>query len=412
MIKLSSKGFNTHFAILFLFCIACILFSSLLLDRLCVLYITILCVLLGKEEGNLINPYYLFILTPLSLLIYFNVGDFYMSDLSHKTWLIGILNMSAFIWAVHKTPSFRHINNCIGVPSLQSQKRHAIFMLLIGQSASFIPPIASILWIFNIAGMVVAFKTKEKKLLAIVLALFLLNAVSGMASKTEMLMYSMTFLICYSKYYVASQKQIRRLKIMAGVGVVFMIFAFTFANKGRDDGAPGESLSGYESQGVEWNYSMALFMPYMYITNGWTNLQYVMETQDTRTNGLWTARPLLGYVQLKSNFESEYQLQSKSSFNTFCFMTLGFKDFGFWLSILPTLLLGFYCKKIYSRFLISKSPFDIATYILVAMATLELFFSNHFFMQSYPFTVYILMELYKSIICRKGSLELEDNIIR
>lgn len=411
MIHFSNRSIRSYFTILFLGCIACALSSSLLLDRLCVLYITILCIVLGSKENNFVNPYYLFALTPISLLIYFNIGDFYMSDLNHETWLIGILNMTAFLFAVYKTPSFKNYKNCIGIYSKNNMRLHAIFMLVIGFSSEFVPSVASILWIFTIGGLVIALKTKEKSMILLALSVFLLTAMSGHASKMQMLMYCIVFLICYDKYYAINQHQKKRVKVLAIIGVIFMIFAFTFANKGRDDGATGDPLSIYESQGVEWNYSTGLFMPYMYITNGWTNLQYVMETQNTRTYGLWTLKPLLGYIQLKSNYEAEYALQSKSSFNTFCFMTVGFKDFGLWLSILPTLLLGFYCKKMYSRFLISRSPFDVATYVLVALATLELFFSNHFFMQSYPFTIFIEMELYKFLFCRADNIELEEKTV-
>ena len=55
----------------------------------------------------------------------------------------------------------------------------------------------------------------------------------------------------------------------------------------------------------------------------------------------------------------------------------------------------------------SRSPFDVACYVLTAIATLEMFFSNHFFMQSYPFTIVILMELYKKFIIQKKQIEIE-----
>lgn len=108
-------------------------------------------------------------------------------------------------------------------------------------------------------------------------------------------------------------------------------------------------------------------------------------------------KPILGYLGVDEKFSREYELIPYSSFNTFTFICCGFKDFGYWLSILSSLFLGFFVKKMYSRYLISKSPFDVTSYILVALATVEMFFSNHFFMQSYPFTVLIMMELYKYI---------------
>ena len=185
--------------------------------------------------------------------------------------------------------------------------------------------------------------------------------------------------------------------------VVFMVFTFSFANKGEDK----VELSYYEKKGVEWNTLEQYFMPYMYLTNGWTNLQYVTETQNTRTYGLWTIAPILGYTGLKERFSKELYLESYSSFNTFAYVTCAFKDFGYWLSIIMSVILGFFVKKIYSRYLMSRSPFDVACYVLTAIATLEMFFSNHFFMQSYPFTIVILMELYKKFIIQKKQIEIE-----
>lgn len=60
-----------------------------------------------------------------------------------------------------------------------------------------------------------------------------------------------------------------------------------------------------------------------------------------------------------------------------------------------SIFLGFYVKKIYSKFIISRSPFNVSIYVSVAVSVSVMFFSNHFFMLSYPFTLHILMELSK-----------------
>ena len=140
------------------------------------------------------------------------------------------------------------------------------------------------------------------------------------------------------------------------------------------------------------------------------NLQYVMETQDTRTYGLWMAKPLLGYLQVSNTLEPNYKIIPYSSFNTCAYMTYGFKDFGYWLSVLMSIFLGYFVKRVYSRYRMSRSPYDVAAYILVAQATLEMFFSNHFFTQSYPFTIVILMAAIKWIMRQRNALpELESN---
>ena len=230
----------------------------------------------------------------------------------------------------------------------------------------------------------------------VVVGLYLLFSFStGSISKLFMLMLTMTFLVSYDKYYAVTSKQKKRVLIVAAIGLVVMVSAFSFANKDRGSYDADEGLSYYSQHGIEWTGAARLFMPYMYLTSSWTNLQYVMETQDSRTYGLWLAKPLLGYMQMDESFKKEYQLESYSSFNTFGFITCGFKDFGFWLSIISAFFLGYYVKRIYERYLIRQSPFDVACYVLVGLATVEMFFSNHFFMQSYPFTVLIEMEIYK-----------------
>lgn len=383
--------------------------NNLIFDRIVVTIILVVCLILGSREKCFVNPYNLFCLTPISLLIYYNFGDVYMVNLTHKTFLLGIINMTAFICALNYTKDFSNISNCIGVKSNRSLIINTFILLTLGLSASFIPPLQSILWIFTYAGIVCAIKTKKITMYLVAIAFFLLSALSGSASKTSMLTFAVAFLFCYDKYFATTEKQKRRVKYFTILGVIFMVYSFSFANKDRGYYNAAEGVDAYTSQGMEWNYDANMFMPYMYITNGWTNLQYITETQDTRTYGLWFIKPLLGYIQVEDEFETEYEMNPYSSFNTKTYIACGFKDFGYWLSIISSFFLGFFVKKIYSRYLISRSPFDITCYVLVGLATLEMFFSNHFFMQSYPFTVVILMEFYKKI-CGSMEIEIEQNV--
>ena len=110
---------------------------------------------------------------------------------------------------------------------------------------------------------------------------------------------------------------------------------------------------------------------------------------------MWTFKPFLGYVQLDAPFEKEYELVAYSSFNTFTYIVCAYKDFGFFGSVFMSLFIGFYVKKVYSRFKVSQSPFDVAIYACVSLAVVEMFFSNHFFMQSYPFTILIVISIYR-----------------
>lgn len=384
--------------VLFLFVVVVVFIPSTIACRICAASLFIACILMGRKEPRLVNPYYLFSLTPLSLTLYSEVAGGYMLTLSHSTWVLAIINIYAFIFALFVTPSFKSIKNCIGVSNTSGLIIGAFIMYGIYLASRIVPELNALFWFTSIAAMVFALRSKKKIGLVFCAYLFLSSIFSGHSSKMEMLLYVLTFLICYDKFYSPTRKQRMTVAALAAIGVVFMIFAFSFANKerGQYDAESGQAY--YEQQGnFEWDYDSALLMPYLYFSTPWTNVEYVVQTQDERTNGLWMIKPILGYLGVDEKFSREYELIPYSSFNTFTFICCGFKDFGYWLSILSSLFLGFFVKKMYSRYLISKSPFDVTSYILVALATVEMFFSNHFFMQSYPFTVLIMMELYKYI---------------
>ena len=369
-------------------------FNSILLDKLLLLLVFVSCLLLGKKESSFINPFYLFSLTPLTLLIYFNVGSFYMVDLKHETYTLAILNMIAFIFALSFNNDYKKVLPYVGTNLSNDLILHSIILYILSLSANFIPFLSSVLWVFVVPAIICAMKSKNKIMIISMASLIVFSLIYGTSSKTGVLLYILTLLISYEKYYFKTANQKRRLFIYAIFGVFLMIFSFSFANKERGKYDSDDGLNYYSQQGIEWSLTSTAFLPYMYLTTGWSNLQYVTETQPKSTNGLWTIRPILGYLQLDDLFEKEYELVSYSTFNTFTFIVCAYKDFGFFGSVFMSLLLGYYVRKVYSKYKVSQSPFNVAIYACVSLAVLEMFFSNHFFMLSYPFTILIVMNMY------------------
>lgn len=375
--------------------------------RICVGCLLVGCILMGRKEPKFLNPFYLFSLTPFTLLIYSDVGGSYMLELTHSTWVLAIINIYAFIFAMALTPRFKTASNCIGISSKSGLLLAAFSMYLLTLMCSISSKMNSLFWFSDIAAIVFALKTKSKVGYLFCALIFVSSILSGGASKMGMLLFCISFLVCYDKYY-AKRIQWKKIAVLVLSAVVFMIFAFSFANKDRGHYDAQDGLEHYmKVGGFEWEHSALLFLPYMYLTTPWTNVQYVVNTQDNRTNGLWMIKPILGYIGVSDDYEKEYELVSYSSFNTFTFICCGFKDFGYWFSILASLFLGFFVKKVYSRYVISRSPFDITSYILVALATTEMFFSNHFYMLSYPFTAFIMMEFYKYITVLFGNRNID-----
>ena len=391
--------------------------NLIIVCRACVLFLLIICIIRGRQERYFLNPYYMFAIVPFTLLIYIKISNYHL-DLTTNTWLIAILNIAAFIIALDFTQGYKKISKCVGLGEGRKLTNHIMLLLGIG----FLPfvysiifksnmPFGSMISLFAIGAIVGAVKSKKKSLIILVTVMYVISWIEYV-SKFSILTFVLAVIIAYEKFYVTTTRQRMRLIIIAIIGVIIMIIAFSFANQGREN-ASGQAALNYYARygGAIWNGSSALFMPYMYLTTPWANLQYVMETQNTYTYGLWMLKPLLNFLQIDGLFGNAYNLTPYSNFNTFTYIACCFKDFGFWGSCISSAFLGFFTKKVYSRYEVSRSPLDVTCYILLSQAVLEMFFSNHFYMQSYPFTIVIMMGIYKLVFCRKSLTEIEPEYI-
>lgn len=388
---------NRNIISIFLFIIVVsLVFESIFVDKFCVFLIFVILFFLGRRERALFNPYFLFLGTPFSLLIYFNISDKYMLDLSHRTYFLAIFNMILFICSFMLTKDSKIVLSRVYFFNNFNILKINIFVFLgLSLLGFWIDSLSSFLWLFSIIAFVSAIKTRQIFYIIVILIFIIYVSTFGI-SKMQVLLYFLTFIISLDKYYNLRKHKIFN-KILIVLGFVLVIFSFSFTNKYRGAYDSNEVFFYYSGQGVDWKYSTELFLPFMYVTTGWTNLEYVINSQDSRTYGLWFVKPFLGYFSLDEefNFNDFYELIPYSSFNTFTFIAVGFKDFGYWFSGLSSIFIGFILKKVYFKYLNSFSPFDIATYIIFSLATIEMFFSNHYFMLSYPFTCLLIIGLYK-----------------
>lgn len=382
----------------FVLAVLCLIANSMELCRVTALVLVLICLGLGVQEDHIVNPYYLFILTPLTLLSYIDLGGSYFITLDVKTWNLAIINIYAFIFALKYTPEFRANSTQHYLIEGKNAYKHMFILYALTWLAPLSGPFYSVLSLLSGVVIILAFSTRNKKVIALYTLLIVFNMIVGSISKSALLTVLFAYLIGYERYYIKTSPQRIKVLLLSLSAALIMVYAFSFANKERGHYDADEGLSYYSRTGLEWNYDASLFLPYMYLETPWINLQYVMETQDTRTYGMWALKPFLGYVGLRN--DKVYDLEPYSSFNTFTFISCQFKDFGYYGSILLSLFLGFFVKKVYSLSRNRPSPFVIGSYVLVAQATLEMFFSNHFFMQSYPFTICIMMWLYQKFVAR------------
>lgn len=394
-----------------------IVINSILACRLSVLFLMVVCFIRARQENNFLNPYMLFLTVPFSLLIYADISR-YTNELSVSTWVLAIINIAVFIVSIDFTPEYKHINKCVGVGSGKRLKSQAIIFTILSILPSIYRaalggymPLSYIFSILGVAGVTCAMKSKNIRTIMLVCVITVASWIIYVP-KSSVLMFAIALLVSYEKYYIKTSKQKRKFMVLAALAIFVMILSFSFANQGRENGGGQAAVDYFTKYGdLVWNGNAALMMPYMYLTTPWYNLEYVVSTQDVRTMGLWLIKPFLGYLQLDSLFADFYTLTPYSTFNTFGFIAYNFKDFGYWGSCISTAILGVFVKKIYSRYKMSKSPLDIACYALVAQAVVEMFFSNHFFTQSYPFTIVIVMALYKMLFCKHNEIEVEEDYL-
>lgn len=229
-------------------------------------------------------------------------------------------------------------------------------------------------------------------------------------NKTVFIGLVILLFLCLQSYYnvkILSKSMILGL-LLAGLGMYIMFDLKSFLadggsfveffsdNRGTDE--IGVDALNYYGDRVDWNLSAGLLLPYIYLTTPWTNVQYVINTQSVHTYGLWFIKPILGWMQLDDLFEANYQLDAMTTFNTFTYLSVLYKDFGYYGSIFISFFLGYFVKRVYNDYCVSSSPIVLGCYTCCALATLEMFFSNHFFSQSYPFTIIVVCMMLRLII--------------
>lgn len=377
------------------------------------------CIFRGLSEKSFMNPFILFLLTPISLLIYNNkVNPHYLLCLDNKIYILAIVNMLAFLIVLNHRIMPVYNNYQLFDNSEYSNKYARLGKVLI--LFSFIPdvftlvfrtsmPLGALFSILLYIGITFAIKSEQKSTRKITYILVLIKLLLSF-NKTVILMSVFTVI---SALITKRNNNSRKIKLIIPAVIIisylFIIYAFPLKTYFRING----SFSGlssiddlrsitdnlYENYSNEWTFDSSLFMPYMSLITPWTNLNYVINTQPGCSYGLWIIKPLLGFLQVNTSGIDAYILRPMNgSFNTYGFLTVQVKDFGLYGAVLITILLGLFVSYSYNNYVRQQwNPIAIAEYSLVACAVFEMFYSNHFFSQGYTQAVYIVS--FVLIIC-------------
>lgn len=387
-------------------------------SRFVVTCIFIWCIYRGIHQDYYINPFILFSITPLSLMIYSEkVSSYFLRPLNQDTWIIAILNMIVFL-AAFDCANNRAVtsDNKLTFASLNRPNEslivHAIVLFVIGKLPDlfFIAtgshmPFGQFFSMCQFIGIALAYRSGHKKTSFLFYGIYIAITLLTTFNKTNFLMGTLVLLVCIEGDGADKRQRRKVIFLCLIVAIILILIAFPLKDYLQNGGdistffeSNMNSLADYYSDRVEWNGPTQLMMPYMYLTTSWNNLQYIMETINTHTYGLWLIKPLLGYMQIDNKVAAYNDLTPfRNAFNTYGFIAVQYIDFGLIGSALSSLLIGLLVGSVYRRYRYNPDGFNSACYGLVACATLEMFFSNHFWGQSYPFTIIIISWLYGKI---------------
>lgn len=422
--KLSSNSKNI-IAFLFLFLLVIIVFPPDSIFEFVNRIIFFSCVFLGVLDRNLFGPFVLFSITTLSILIYdIKYSSTFLLPLTTTTEIVIVSGNLSFIFGLLVTK--------IALPKIKQTrddnfiaKKEIYIVLFIGLLPSIIGtlislpqilsgqllqakenfalPIIGLFSLFKYLALVMSFSYGNKKLIIKIGILIILSLILNI-SKFEIGLLVTSILVPLIKYRYINLNRKGLYKLIPIVVLIFTLFLFIFDyyNTIRIKASLGEGFDllsyYYENGKIDSSVPRFLALPLMYFLTPWTNLNYVVETLPNFTNGLWTLKPLVSLFQLDLLFNISYvdKLQPySSSFNTFSYLSVIFSDFGILGAIIIPFILGIYIYSLYSLYLRSNNPFNVTIYIFNAYAVLLMFFSNHFFMLSYPFIIIILIGIYR-----------------
>ncbi len=362
--------------------------------------ILMLCYSKAKKSQNWYSPYYLFMVTIISYILYWErLGGIFMDELSLGTRIFIISGLLAVVVGfivcqnANRTPirvgkmnenfwivffigllptalsymMYGNIATLEGEELLEAKEKFSL--PVIGQLAYFLP-----------ASIVVACK-KNNSTLIILASAFSIVAALLTISKTAMLLTLLYFIIgttefqptiTHSKLY----KMADRYKFVAIPILLIVVFMF---NNNKRHGEDTNMTYVETSTSDLWSNSnlvQNLFLDYCYYVQPWSNLNYNIERNHNQGAIGGNSFSQFG-KKLGIHIKARHKIQPYF-FNTHTFLTDYYLDFGPVFAVIICFLLGILIYTCYSLYGLSDDPLLISFYILIAYATVMMFFSNHF----------------------------------
>lgn len=376
-------------------------------------FLLVVSVNLGARQKFALNPYYLFSITILSLILYNPNLSSFLATIPLNVYILIFLGLTSFLMGlVVVDKNMKPKKFAVRTNATSKNKRlfwlflflgltpHVIGFITVGfpilavdnvadLRENYLPAGLSYFTLFLPLTITIGFINKDKKLIWISVILNAFISVVKVA-KFDVLIFIFFFVFSVFKYGNVDRKQFKKYFIYAAILFAIPLFFnwFRSVRSQTDSISPVYLLSG---TGISDSFSYVLSLPYLYFTTGWSNLAETVQTVEEFNYGIYTLHPFISALQLDDFISyASYKTIYLHPFNTFSFLTDYYMDFGvIGILILPFIVaqLVFYS---YKRSMQSSNPIRDGQFIVLAIPTLMLFFSNHFTSVGYPFIVYIL----------------------
>lgn len=374
---------------------------------------------MSQNEDRFINPYLLFLSTPISLLLYSDsVSDLFLPEINMRVQLIIIGGICAYVAGLmilkqesthhHHSPG-RYANArsySFTIILIMGLVPHALGILTAGipvlandvqaARAAYLLPVIGQFSLFLPITMLIAFRRRARFLIFISFALnCFFSAI--VLSKFTIMLTGLFFIYAYLRY---GGRQTFKLSpfLIIFISVLCTPFLFEYIFSQRQSLSQSEYFwrqqVRFPSELLD-RYGDFLYLPYLYLTTPWSNFSYIVEGSNDFSLGARSIMSLASVFQADQLLTLEERPIRMIPFNTHAYPADFYMDFGTFGVVVFSFLLGLFVKWTYINAQRKSDVLSEALWISVGFASFLLFFSNHFTSLTYPIVSFILFNFYR-----------------
>tara|TARA_B110000046_G_scaffold13464_1_gene13233 strand:- start:10711 stop:11916 length:1206 start_codon:yes stop_codon:yes gene_type:complete len=368
------------------------------------------CINMGLKEKFPLNPYYIFAASLFSLIIYNSKISVFLIDIPIEVYILIFMGISSFLFGMilvdktlkktepyKKTKGKSSYKKMFWIFLFLGLIPHIIGFLKVGipilnqinfikTTDSYLPQGLSYFIFFLPLTIIIGFANKNKRF--ILLSIFLNGFLSIVrVAKFDILIFATFLIFSYLKYGKKKSENKKQVMLMSTFLSIPFIFDWFYNLRFKENSVSSQFLL----TDISSSLSNAISLPYLYFTSGWSNLTQTILTVSEFNYGSYTLYPFISALQLDDliSYSSEKVIY-KHPFNTWAFFTDYYMDFGIFGIIIIPFFIGLIVFYSYRKSIMAANPIKDGQFLILAIPTLLLFFSNHFTSVGYPFIVYIL----------------------